>query len=136
MSDFAPHQFRHAASRYAKRLAIQFGSEQISYQQLAQAVSSLAKILRQQPSTSNPHQLYGICANRSPESIAASFACWEVGAAFVPLDPDYPAARMEQMLQDISPAVVLLGNDVSGSNLAHANGCSLLQIPPFRQLQK
>ncbi|MFK7734509.1 MAG: amino acid adenylation domain-containing protein [Pirellulaceae bacterium] len=42
----------------------------------------------------------GLCMERSPEAIAAMLGCFMAGAAFVPLDPEYPLDRIEFMIQD------------------------------------
>jgi len=50
----------------------------------------------------------GLCLQRGPEMIAAVLAVWQAGAAYLPLDPDYPPARLAFMLAD-SRAAVLVG---------------------------
>ncbi|MET0334481.1 MAG: amino acid adenylation domain-containing protein, partial [Rhizobacter sp.] len=47
-----------------------------------------------------PRQLVGICLERSLDMVVGLLAIWKAGAAYLPLDPDYPAARLEHMLQD------------------------------------
>ena len=44
---------------------------------------------------------------RSPDMVAAVLAVLLAGAAYVPVDPGYPAARVEFMLADADPVVVL-----------------------------
>ncbi|WP_405915441.1 amino acid adenylation domain-containing protein [Streptomyces sp. NBC_00728] len=49
----------------------------------------------------------GVCLERTADLPAALLAAWKVGAAYVPLDPAYPAARVRHILADAAPAVVL-----------------------------
>ncbi|GJJ02613.1 hypothetical protein RugamoR64_31510 [Duganella rhizosphaerae] len=51
-----------------------------------------------------------LCAERSPELVIGLLAILKSGAAYVPLDPAYPAARLAHMLQDCAP-VALLAQD-------------------------
>ena len=40
---------------------------------------------------------------RSPELVVAVLAVLKAGAAYVPIDPDYPPARLAFMLDDAAP---------------------------------
>jgi amino acid adenylation domain-containing protein len=48
-----------------------------------------------------------ICSARTVHAIAAVLAVLKTGAAFVPLDPAYPAERLRYLVDDCAPAVVL-----------------------------
>jgi len=54
-----------------------------------------------------PGSLVGICLERSRDSIAAALAVLKAGAAYVPLDPDYPAARIALIAADTRLRYVL-----------------------------
>jgi amino acid adenylation domain-containing protein/non-ribosomal peptide synthase protein (TIGR01720 family) len=49
----------------------------------------------------------GVCLPRSVELVVALAAVAKAGAAFLPLDPDYPADRLEHMIADARPATVI-----------------------------
>src|SRR6185295_144233 len=49
----------------------------------------------------------GICLERSAEMMMALLAVLKTGAAYVPLDPDYPAARLEYMVADAGIEILL-----------------------------
>jgi putative pyridoxal-dependent aspartate 1-decarboxylase len=51
--------------------------------------------------------LVGLCMQRSVTLVVAMLAILKAGAAYVPLDPDYPAARLAYMLADAQVALVL-----------------------------
>jgi len=53
-----------------------------------------------------PETRVGLCVERSPGVIAAMLGILEAGAAYVPLDPAYPAERLEYKLADAGAALV------------------------------
>jgi amino acid adenylation domain-containing protein len=63
--------------------------------------------------------IVGICIDRSVEMAIAIIATLKAGAAYLPLDPDYPQERLAFMLDDAQPALVLskagLAEKLSGS---------------------
>ncbi|MFB7613702.1 non-ribosomal peptide synthase/polyketide synthase, partial [Kitasatospora sp. NPDC056181] len=54
-----------------------------------------------------PEQVVALRLPRSAELVVAVLAVLKTGAAYLPIDPDYPAARIAYMLEDARPAVVL-----------------------------
>ncbi len=54
-----------------------------------------------------PDVLVGVCAERSPALVVALLAILKAGAAYLPLDAGYPAARLAFMLADARAPVVL-----------------------------
>jgi acyl-coenzyme A synthetase/AMP-(fatty) acid ligase/thioesterase domain-containing protein len=53
------------------------------------------------------HSMVGNCLPRSIDQVAALFAIHEIGAAYVPLDPNYPLARREYMVGDLEVEVLV-----------------------------
>src|SRR5581483_3677843 len=54
-----------------------------------------------------PGSRVGVCLERSPDLVVALLAVLKAGAAYVPLDPAYPMARLTQIVDDARPAAVL-----------------------------
>lgn len=54
-----------------------------------------------------PETLVGIALERSLDLVVALLGVLKAGAAYLPLDPQYPVARLEWMLADAAPALVL-----------------------------
>jgi amino acid adenylation domain-containing protein len=67
--------------------------------------------------------LVGVALGRSIDQVAAIFALFELGAAYVPIDPNYPVARQEFIFNDVGISVIIIDraarylNDDSGSNV-------------------
>ncbi len=100
--------FEIQAARTPDAIALVCGSERLTYQQLNQRANQLAHYLRRLGV--GPEQRVGICLPRTAEMLIAVLATLKAGAAYVPLDPVYPAARLAFTLED-ARAVLLLTND-------------------------
>ncbi|MBD2822912.1 AMP-binding protein, partial [Xenorhabdus sp. 42] len=54
-----------------------------------------------------PDDRIAICAERSPEMVVGLLGILKAGAAYLPLDPAYPAERLAYMLSDAAPVALL-----------------------------
>ena len=62
-----------------------------------------------------PGRRVGLCMPRSPDLVAAVLAVLKAGAAYVPLDPDYPAARLRSMAGDAELALIVTTGEAAAS---------------------
>ncbi len=92
--------FETQAERSRDDIAIVLGSETLSYGELNARANRLAHYLIGRGV--GPESLVGICSERSLEMVVAILATLKAGAAYVPLDPEYPADRLLLMLQEVS----------------------------------
>ncbi|KAA8718660.1 non-ribosomal peptide synthetase [Pseudomonas cannabina] len=86
------------AERTPQAIALSFGTEQLSYQQLNSRANQLAHKLCEQ--CVGPDVRVGLAAERSLEMIVGMLAILKAGGAYVPLDPDYPQDRLSFLMQD------------------------------------
>ncbi len=93
-------------------LAVVHGERSLTYAELNRKANQLARYLLNQGV--GPEQLVGICTERSPEMVIGLLASLKAGAAYVPLDPSYPPERLQHMLQDAAPRVILLQHELQG----------------------
>ncbi|HZR34010.1 MAG TPA: amino acid adenylation domain-containing protein [Nevskia sp.] len=88
--------------------AIRRGEETLSYAELDAWSNRIAHGLRDRDIGND--SIVAIASERSPEAFAAILGVWKAGAAYLPLDPSYPAERLRWMLAD-SKARVLLATE-------------------------
>ncbi|MEG4119910.1 amino acid adenylation domain-containing protein [Microcoleus sp. N9_B4] len=86
-------------------VAIVFGEQQLTYQQLNCRANQLAHYL--QTLGAGPEVLVGICFDRSMDAIVSLLAVLKAGSAYLPLDPAYPKERLDFMLSDAKISVLL-----------------------------
>jgi amino acid adenylation domain-containing protein len=93
------------AERTPDAIALVFGNEELSYRELNRRANKLAHYLRARGV--RPEVRVGICLERSIELVIAVLGISKAGGAYVPLDPSYPTERLDFMLEDAQPALVL-----------------------------
>lgn len=97
--------FRRQVLRRPQAWAVIDGRTSLHYRALEQAVDSLAARLRRQGI--GPGSLVAVCLERTVELPMALLAVLASGAAYLPMDPRYPPARLRQMLDNAEPALLL-----------------------------
>ncbi|MGW2745063.1 amino acid adenylation domain-containing protein [Streptomyces sp. NPDC001450] len=95
--------------------AVRFEGRELSYGELDQAADRLA--LRLIELGAGPGSLVGVYLERSPDLVVSLLAVLKSGAAYVPMDPIYPRARIGHMLKD-SGARLVVTDEALGSALA------------------
>lgn len=86
-------------------LAVRNAETAWTYAELQQQVARTASALH--AAGVGPGDLVAIMLDRSPRVMAAFLATWSVGAAYLPFDPIYPPARIQGMLEDSAPKLVI-----------------------------
>ena len=100
-----PTLFETQAALTPGAVALVSNGEQMSYGELNRRANRLAHRLIQEGSV--PRALVGVSAERSPAMVIGLLAILKAGAAYLPLDPAYPAGRLAFMLADAKPSLVL-----------------------------
>lgn len=98
-------QFATNARATPDRIAVMAGEDSITYRELNRRANAIAAVLQSQGAGAG--QLVAICIERSVELVAAMLGVAKSGAAYVPLDPAYPKARIANILEDSRPVVLL-----------------------------
>ncbi|MGW4841537.1 amino acid adenylation domain-containing protein [Nocardia brasiliensis] len=92
-------------------IAVVCGADSVTYAELATRTADLAARLL--AAGAGPEQVVGVALARSTDLVAGLLAVLRLGAAYLPLDVDYPADRLAYMLADATPVCVLTSSDLA-----------------------
>ncbi|PHM46118.1 Amino acid adenylation [Xenorhabdus mauleonii] len=100
------HQFiEQQVERSPAATALLCGDVQLSYLELNQRANQLARALIE--AGVHPDDRVAICMERSLDMVICLLGILKAGAAYVPLDPEYPTDRLAYILSDSEPVIVL-----------------------------
>jgi amino acid adenylation domain-containing protein len=97
--------FEAQAQRTPNAVALAFGDARMTYAELDARANQLAHLLRARGI--GAERTVAVLMERSMEMVIALYGILKAGAAYVPVDPEYPADRVSYMLQDSAAALVL-----------------------------
>ncbi|HVR98703.1 MAG TPA: amino acid adenylation domain-containing protein, partial [Thermoanaerobaculia bacterium] len=100
-----PRLFEAQAARTPEAPAVVFQGETLTYAALDARADRLAGHLRRLGC--GPESLVGVALERSFDLIVALLGVLKAGAAYVPLDPDYPRERLAFVMEDAAPRVLI-----------------------------
>ncbi|MEH2238479.1 non-ribosomal peptide synthetase [Nostoc sp.] len=99
------HLFEKQVQHQPDSIALVFGDEQLTYQELNNRSNKLAQYL--QKIGVDSEILVGICISQSIEMIVGLLGILKAGGAYLPLDSSYPQERLKFMLEDAQVSVLL-----------------------------
>ncbi|WP_338686823.1 amino acid adenylation domain-containing protein [Streptomyces acidiscabies] len=105
-----PELFTQQAARTPDATAVVHHDTRLTYAALDEHSSRLAALLTAHGA--GPERLVALALPRSAELVVAVLAVLKTGAGYVPMDPAYPADRLEFMLSDSRPVLVVAGDGV------------------------
>jgi non-ribosomal peptide synthetase component F len=97
-------------ARAPDAVAVCCGQSRLTYRELGERADALARRLRAHGA--GPDRLVAVCLRRTIDLPVVLLAVLKAGAAYLPLDPSQPQARLRALLDDARP-VAVLGNDRS-----------------------
>jgi amino acid adenylation domain-containing protein/non-ribosomal peptide synthase protein (TIGR01720 family) len=97
--------FKEQVRRMPGNIAIVYQDRQLTYALLDERSDQLAAYLESKKVKAG--DLVGICIERSLEMVVGVLGILKAGAAYVPIDPEYPAERIRVILSDLGDAIVL-----------------------------
>ena len=100
-----PEMFAARVARAPQAVALNFEGRSMTYLELDEAANRLAHLLAEQGAA--PGECVALLFSRSAEAVVSILAVLKTGAAYLPIDPALPAARMEFMLGDATPIAVV-----------------------------
>ncbi|MBG0830163.1 amino acid adenylation domain-containing protein [Planomonospora sp. ID67723] len=101
------------AARTPEEVALVFGAERLTYAELDARINRMTRLLLAHGAA--PERVVALALPRSADMVVALFAVLQTGAAYLPLDLEYPAERLEFMLEDTAPACVVTTTAVAAT---------------------
>ncbi|MET9254129.1 amino acid adenylation domain-containing protein [Streptomyces sp. NPDC003717] len=106
----APEAVGEWAARTPDAPAVRDPHTRLTYAELHTRADTLARVLREHGAGRGT--LVALAVPASVDTVVAMLAVLRAGAAYVPVDPEYPHARIRQMLDDARPVLLLTGAGV------------------------
>ncbi|EGO63957.1 non-ribosomal peptide synthetase [Acetonema longum] len=118
-----PALFEQQVVRTPENIAVVFENTALTYQELNLRANKLAHLLVARGA--GPEQFVALALPRSLEMIVGLLAVLKAGAAYLPVDPEYPNDRIRFILDDARPACVLT-NSGAASKLSGIKGAQIV----------
>ncbi|MCB8946156.1 MAG: amino acid adenylation domain-containing protein [Ardenticatenaceae bacterium] len=99
------HLFEEQAEKSPNAIAVVSGEHTLTYRQLNERANQVAHYLQRH--NVQPNQFIGLCLPRNINILVGLLGILKAGAAYLPLDPDYPDERLAFMLQDTQAGLIL-----------------------------
>ncbi|ORA28632.1 non-ribosomal peptide synthetase, partial [Mycobacterium branderi] len=106
-----PVLFAAQVARTPDAVAISCQGRSLTYRELDEAANRLAHLLVRHGA--RPGRCVALLFSRSTEAIVAVLAVLKAGAAYLPIDPALPAARIKFMLDDAAPVAAITTTDLA-----------------------
>ncbi|MGH3623841.1 MAG: AMP-binding protein, partial [Sciscionella sp.] len=100
-----PELFDAQATRTPDLVAVRSDEEELSYAELRARANRLAHLMITRGA--GPEGVVALVLPRSTEIVTAQLAAMKAGAAYLPVDPEYPSDRIAFMLDDAGPVLVI-----------------------------
>lgn len=123
--------FESQAASFPDSIAVICENDQRTYEEINRAANQLAHHLIEH--SAGPETRIGVCLDRGIEMIIAILAVLKTGAAYVPMDPSYPAERLGYMLENCRSNILItrksrqLTHAVSETRMIDPGETSMLQ---------
>lgn len=120
----------HAANS-PDQIALVDGDQSLTYQQLQQQVEQLAAALRAQGVKANT--AVALQMPRSAQLVIAMLAVMRAGGRYVPLEPSWPEARQQKILQQVNPALTLSSKRLAELQAQSVDVAAVTELPAEEQ---
>jgi enterobactin synthetase component F/nonribosomal peptide synthetase DhbF len=119
-----------AALSHPDAVAVIGADDKLTYAELHERANRLARLLLDRGA--GPESVVGLLLPRSAGTLVAMLAVLKTGAAYLPLDPAYPAERLRFMVEDAEPCCVLtdtaIDSDVADAADAASRSATIIRL--------
>ncbi|MBP2473359.1 amino acid adenylation domain-containing protein/non-ribosomal peptide synthase protein (TIGR01720 family) [Crossiella equi] len=133
-AEFYGELFEAQAARTPDATAVVHAGRGLTYAELNRRANRLARYLIGQGV--GPERFVGIQLPRTEQTIVALLAVLKSGGAYLPIDPAYPADRIEFMLADARPVLVLTPALLDGLDLSELSDVDITDADRVRPLDR
>jgi amino acid adenylation domain-containing protein len=120
--------FEEQVQKKPEATAVVFEGQSLSYGELNERANRLSRYLQRKFGT-QPDDLVGLMVERSEWMVVGIFGILKAGAAYVPIDVDYPEERRRFILHDTAIKTLILGRETSDGNHDHgSNGYNRISL--------
>ncbi|WP_157105350.1 non-ribosomal peptide synthetase, partial [Rhodococcoides kyotonense] len=117
-------RFDAVVASHPESVAVRFDGVSLTYAELDARVNRLARRLI--AAGARPDSLVAVALPRSADLVVALLAVVKSGAGYLPVDPTYPAERIEFMMSDAAPVAVVTTPEVSAAeSMAGVRGADI-----------
>jgi len=110
--------FAAVCAKYGERVAVTLDGKSVTYAELDEQSNRVAFALMEHGA--RPGAIVAICLERSVEMIVTMLGVAKSGAAYLPIDPGYPVARIAETISDANPAAIVTTRGLA-ERLHHVN---------------
>ncbi len=128
-----PQLFLNQVAKNEHAVAVRYGEQSLTFCELRAKACALSNQLRE---SIFPGEHVGIFMQRSLEMVVSLLAVPMADGVYVPIDPEYPSPRIEQMLEDSRPRIVLTHAPVMPRWKGEKGLLQLVDIADLKNLKK
>lgn len=103
--DTIPRAFERQVAAHPEQLALVVQGSALTYRDLNSRANQLSRYLTEKGL--QPGQYVGVFCERSVDMVVSLLAILKAGAAYLPLDPEYPQARIRYVVEDAKPPFIV-----------------------------
>jgi non-ribosomal peptide synthase protein (TIGR01720 family) len=118
--------FEETVQKYPNNIAVVYEDIELSYRELNEKANQLSNYLRNNFNI-KPDDIIALCLDKSELMIITILAVWKSGAAYVPMDPNFPDKRMEYILTDTKSKIIIL-NEIYLEKIDNLNISKTIKI--------
>jgi non-ribosomal peptide synthetase component F len=111
--------FEETVEKYPNNIAVVYEEIELSYKELNEKSNQLSNYLRNNFNI-KPDDIIALCLDKSELMIITILAVWKSGAAYVPMDPNFPDKRIEYILND-TQSKIIIANEIYFEKIKNLN---------------